>query len=300
MDSEFLNKEAMQYKQMDVKVVTYFSSEYPELLKQIATPPICLYCRGDVSLLKSNCLAVVGSRRSSRYGKNVTEKFVKDLASSGFTIVSGLADGIDAAAHHAALAVGEKTIAVLAGGVNEIYPYSNIALSNEIAKKGLLISENKPNRKAVAYQFPIRNRIIAGLSLAVLIPEARLKSGSMHTKEYALETGRDLFVVPGNIDSKYSEGCNAIIKSLQGCAVTCVEDILDSYNLTKKEIKKPEKTYQLSIDEQIIYNIVSKKESSYEEILVESGLNAKMLNTLLTTLQLRGIIKKLPGNIFSK
>ena len=298
LDMNFINKQMIEYERIKIKVITYYSKEYPKLLKETATPPLILYCVGDTTLLNSECLAVVGTRRATRYGKRTTEQFVEKLASAGFTIVSGLADGIDTEAHRATLSVNGKTIAVLAGGVYEIYPYTNIGLAKEIREKGLLISEHKPYDKPSNYDFPIRNRIIAGLSKGVLITEAGIKSGSMHTKEYALEANRDLFVVPGNIDSKESFGCNEMIKHLQGSMVTSADDILAFYKKDTKDIIK-NKSLQLSFEETLILKILENEEVHYDELLEKTNLDVKTLNSLLTVMQVRGIIKKLPGNLYS-
>ncbi|MGD9901396.1 MAG: DNA-processing protein DprA [Spirochaetales bacterium] len=299
LDENFIDKQIFEYEKIKVSLVTLFSKEYPNLLKETATPPLVLYCRGDLSLLNSECLAVVGTRRATRYGKKVTESFVKELALNGFTIVSGLADGIDTIAHRTALENGGKTIAVLGGGVDQIYPYANVGLSREVVAKGLLISEYKPDQKPAGFHFPVRNRIIAGISKGVLITEAGEKSGSMHTKEYAIEAGRDLFVVPGNIDSTASAGCNQIIKSLQGAMVTSADDILENYGKTnsyKGVLSRP--SLQLTMDEQIIINIIGNEECHYDELLEKTNFDTKTLNSLLTTMQVRGIIKKLPGNLY--
>jgi DNA processing protein len=300
LDEDFVKTQVASYKKIGVELVTVNSANYPKLLKQVATPPLVLYCKGNLKLLDSDCIAVVGTRRATRYGKKITEQFTKVLVHNGFTIVSGMADGIDTQAHITALAEGGNTIAVLGGGVNEIYPTTNIGLAKQIIEKGLLISEYKPDQKPAAFHFPIRNRIIAGISKGVLITEANLKSGSMHTKEYALEANRDLFVVPGNIDNPQSLGCNAVIKSLQGCMVTAAEDILEVYGKTNsyKEFAK-QNNFQLSLDEQLIINALGNDETHYEELLEKTNLDTKSLNSLLTTMQVRGIIKKLPGNLYS-
>ena len=300
LEPDFIEKQVLEYKKMKVEVVTYYSSHYPEMLKETATPPLVLYCKGNIDLLSTECFSVVGTRRATRYGKKITEQFAKQLAQAGFTIVSGLADGIDTVAHRATLAVNGSTIAVLGGGLLEIYPTSNIDLAKEIEEKGLLVSEYKPHHKPASFHFPVRNRIIAGMSKGILIPEASLKSGSMHTKEYALEANRDLFVVPGNIDSPQSEGCNSIIKALQGVAVTSPEDILNSYGkvVGKAGFKKPLQL-QLTIEEKLIIDTIGNEEAHYEELLLKTKLDSKNLNSLLTVMQVRGIIKKLPGNLYS-
>ena len=195
--------------------------------------------------------------------------------------------------------VGGKTIAVLGCGVNIIYPDQNKPLAERILNNGgLIISEYRPNEKPKTYYFPIRNRIIAGLSKGVLITEATLKSGSMHTKNYALEYGKDLYVVPGRISDIYSYGCNSIIKALQGCMVLSPEDILDTYNLKFDNIIT--KSIQISIEEELILGILGTNEVHYEEILEKSKLDVKSLNTILVKLELKKLITKLPGNYYCK
>jgi len=299
-DENFLNNYIRSYDALDVKIVTIKSDLYPELLKETLSPPVALYCRGNVDLLKSTCVAVVGSRRCTKYGKEVTYKFAFDIAYSGLTVVSGLADGVDSVAHTASIDAKGHTIAVLGCGINNCYPATNKPLYDKIIENdGLIVSEYKPNEKALAYYFPARNRIIAGLSKGVLITEATEKSGSMHTKEYALENNRDLYVVPGRITDIYSSGCNAIIKNCQSVMVLSPNEIINAYG---KELHISENTVveQASMDEQIILNILKTDELSYDEILESSKLEPKTLNTLLMRLELKGLINKLPGNYYGR
>ena len=280
-----------------IKAVTIYSSDYPEYLLNTDCPPFVLYCKGDVALLKSKCFAIVGTRRITNYGRAITEKFTKGLVDTGFTIVSGLSCGVDTIAHQTTLDNGGKTIAVLAGGFDKIYPDINTNLANEIAKKGLLVTEIKPSEIAKNYYFPIRNRIIAGLSKGTLITEADEKSGAMYTKNYALEYGRDVFAVPGNITSSVSMGCNKIIVNGQAKAVCCLDDILDEYNI--KFVPKKQESISVSMEEQIILDIIKDEEVSFQEILDRTKFDTKTLNTLLTTMSLNGLIKKLAGNLYS-
>lgn len=299
-DENFLNNYIRSYDALDVKIVTIKSDLYPELLRETLSPPVVLYCRGNVDLLKSTCVAVVGSRRCTKYGKEVTYKFAFDIAYSGLTVVSGLADGVDSVAHTASIDAKGHTIAVLGCGINNCYPATNKPLYDKIIENdGLIVSEYKPNEKALAYYFPARNRIIAGLSKGVLITEATEKSGSMHTKEYALENNRDLYVVPGRITDIYSNGCNAIIKNCQSVMVLSPDEIINAYG---KELHINENTVveQASMDEQIILNILKTDELSYDEILESSKLEPKTLNTLLMRLELKGLINKLPGNYYGR
>ena len=228
LSDEYLNRHIRDYEKEKVEIVTFNNQNYPYTLKEISTPPLCLYCKGDVSLLNTNCFAIVGTRKPTDYGIVVTKQYGKELAHN-MTIVSGLATGVDAIAHKTALEEKGKTIAVLAGGFNNIYPAVNYNLAKQIETNGLLVSEYPPNTKPLSYYFPIRNRIIAGLSKGVLVPEMDEKSGSMHTVNYALEFNRDIFVVPGRINSPMSKGSNELIKNLQGCITTSPDDILNTY-----------------------------------------------------------------------
>lgn len=283
----------------DFKIIplTIKSEGYPKSLKNIDTPPFVLYCKGDVKLLKEEGFGIVGTRHITNYGKLVTEKFTKGLVGAGFTIVSGLAEGVDTLAHTTTLNENGKTIAVLAGGLNEIYPKNNTNLAKRIVDNGgLLISETKPNRRPEAYLFPIRNRIIAGLSRGVLITEAQEKSGVIHTKNYALDYGKDVFSVPGSIFSVASVGANRMIVNSQAKAVIEVEDILDEYKIKLKKVAKQIENY--TMEESFIIEALKTGEKTFEELKTTTKFETKRLNSLLTTLLIRGLIKKLAGNVY--
>lgn len=289
LEKYFINKK--------VGFVTIENENYPQNLLKLDQPPHILYYKGDFSIINTRCLAMVGTRNPSFYGKDITQKFAADLVNNGFTIVSGLSTGVDKISHETALKNNGLTIAVLGNGFEKMYPACNINLSNEIAQKGLLITEYYPLYKARNYSFPARNRIIAALSQGVLITEAAEKSGSLYTKNFALELGLEVFSVPGNITSKKSAGTNNIIKYGHGACVTCIDDILDVFGIEQKKIKKEK--IQLNFDEQRIYNYLSDGEKSFDEIQIYTEFSVQSLNTYLTTLQIRGIIKKLPGNYYS-
>lgn len=285
-------------EESEIKLITKFSSEYPEKLACIPDAPYFLFCKGDTSLLNQKAIAIVGSRVPSKYGMIVTDRFSETLAKSGIVIVSGLAYGVDSIAHRKALDVNGKTIAVLGSGFNNIYPSAHQDLANIIASKGLLISEYCPSMKATKYSFPQRNRIIAGLSDGVLITEASIKSGTIHTKDFALDYGKDVFAVPGNINSEKSELPNDIIKSGQGYAVTSPEDILEKVDFKVQNYKKVE-TVQLSIEEQTILNLLSDGDKDTDFLSKNCNFNVNILLSYLTTLEIRGIIKRLPGGFYS-
>ena len=300
LDENFLNTYIRNCDDLGIKMVTYLSDEYPDLLKEANNPPVVLYCKGDVTLLKSVCVAIVGTRRCTKYGREMTYKFAYDIAKSGITVVSGLADGVDTIAHNATLDAHGKTIAVLGGGLNNIYPATNAPLAKKILENGgLILSEYQPAEKANAYNFPARNRIIAGISKGVLITEATEKSGTMHTKDYAVENNRDVFVVPGRLTDIYSSGCNKIIKNLQSSIVLSPEDIISLYGheLVRNENNK---NIQLTVDEQMVMNILGTDEVHYDELLAKMNVEARGLTTLLLRMEIKGLITRLPGNIYCR
>ena len=280
-----------------ITLLTIFSKSYPEKLAFLPDKPYFLFCKGDLSLLSKKSIAIVGSRMPSNYGRMMTDRFAGQLAQSGVVIVSGLAYGVDSIAHRKALEVGGNTIAVLGSGFNNIYPAEHQSLADTIAKEGLLISEYCPSMKATRYSFPQRNRIIAGLSDGVLITEAGIKSGTIHTKDFALDYGRELFAIPGNITSEKSQLPNDIIRSGQGQCVLCVEDILSSLGMSKTE--QPKKQMQLSFEEQEIVNLLSNGDFDIEYLSKNCNLKVNILNSCLTTLEIRGIIRRLPGEVYS-
>lgn len=281
---------------LGVSITTIKSDDYPTKLLEIDTPPFVLYYKGDLSLVDTLSIGIVGTRKATIYGKTIAENFTKQLVETGFTIISGLALGIDTVAHKTALENNGNTIAVVAGGLDNIYPTTNFNLSKEIENAGLIISEQRLGIKPDPWIFPIRNRIIAGLSKGVLIVEAGIKSGVMHTKNYALDYGKDVFVVPGSILSPESRGCNQIIAKGEGKIVQEIDDILEEYNLVYN--KKEDENLSFSEDEKKIIETIKNREVSYQEILIKTKLDTKTLNSLLTTLSFRGIIKKLAGNFY--
>ena len=295
-DRRMLDSSIENMQKAGIKILTIFSSEYPSVLKDLPDRPLILYAKGDLSLLKEKCLAVVGTRTPTNYGKIITEKFVDKLARSGLVIVSGLCYGIDAIAHRKTLDVGGKTIAIVGSGFNNIYPATNTALANEIAEKGLLLSEYPPSFVAKRYTFPRRNRIVAGISSGVLIPEAGMKSGTIHTKEFALEYGKDIFAIPGSINSDKSELPNHLLKTAQAECVTDANDIIEFYGLNK--VAK-QKVIDVSFDEQNILKLLENGEKDFDFLAENSKIPVNILNSCLTTLEIRGLIRRLPAKTFS-
>ena len=285
------------YKRDNIQLVMIYDTKYPETLKDTENPPFCLYCKGNVDLLKSDCIAVVGSRKVSDYGRVVTAQFTKELVSAGLTIVSGMALGVDAIAHNTALDNNGATIAVLAGGFNHIYPTANFGLFKQICQNGLVVTEYSPNTEPLSYNFPVRNRIIAGLSKGVLVTEAGLKSGALHTKNYALDMGREVFAIPGKITSSESEGTNNIIRQCQAALVTSPTDIFNALNIKlEKNDKKP--TQQLDFTTTSILNYILAEKKTFQEIADFTKLSTRDLNNKLIEMQMDGLIMKLVGNSY--
>ncbi len=285
-------------KDCGISFTTIYSSDYPQSLKDIDTPPFVIYYMGDKSLLSTQCLAIVGSRHITSYGKMVTEKFAKALSMAGFTIVSGLASGVDTIAHTVTLDVHGKTIAVLAGGLPDIYPPTNTSLAHRIVSEGgLILTEARPHRHLESFLFPIRNRIISALSKGILITEAQEKSGVIHTKNYALEYGKDVFAVPGSIFNTSSSGSNRMIVNGQAKAVIDVDDILSEYSLHYQPVQQRIEI-KVDGDEGKIIEILKSGEKTFQEICDISGIDAKSLNSILTLMTIKGEVRKMAGNVF--
>ena len=280
----------------DVFAVTWFSHDYPAQLRQINDPPYVLFCKGNVKLFASNCLSVIGTRKVSSYGRRVARDFTAVL-SEYFTIVSGLAYGVDSIAHEATLDEHGSTIAVLGGGLLNVYPAANQGLADRIvANGGLIITEYGMRATPHPYHFPHRNRIVSGLSLGLLVCQAPAKSGTMSTVEQALDQGKDLFVIPGEIYDAGFSGSNRLIKTVQAACVTTPRDIVDFYRLDNVTVSK--EAYQVSIDEQVIVTALSRGQLSFDELIAQTGIAPADLNFMLAKLEIRSIIVRLPGNLY--
>ena len=296
----------IKLKQEDIGLMTILDDDYPKPLRHIPDPPFLLYIRGSREILKNQCFGVVGTRALSEYGKRSTPHIVLDIARAGFTIVSGLAMGIDTLAHKSALEAGAHTIAVLGTGIDDrtIFPAPNLGLAHNIIDRGgATISEYAPGPPGTKFSFPQRNRIISGLSLGVLVIEADEKSGAMITTKCALDQGRDVFAVPGNIFAKTSQGTNNIIK--QGAKlVTCAEDILEEYDTQiKNQTFVPSSgrgklKIKITGDneaENKILAVLTGDPMTIDDIIRQTGLNAGQTNAVLTVMELKKKIKNLNG-----
>lgn len=289
-------------------LVTIDSSRYPDRLREIPDPPAWLFLKGDIDLLTYPQLAVVGSRNPTRGGIDNAREFSRHLAGQGLGITSGLASGIDAAAHEGAIAAEGITVAVVATGLDRVYPASNRDLAHRIAGSGLLVSEFPPGTLPKAGHFPSRNRIISGLSLGVLVTEAAEKSGSLITARLASEQGREVFAIPGSIHNPMARGCHRLIR--QGAKlVEKAEDIVEELApylqqaMTSLE-NSPENPQieeeKLDADYQRMLELLAFDPLSVDEIIQRSGLTAEEVSSMLLLLELQGHVESLSGNRFCR
>lgn len=288
-------------KNSNHNIISYFNTNYPDNLKQIVDPPIILYCVGDTELLASNQLAIVGSRSYSTYGRNATDKIISELTLANLTVTSGLAFGIDTLAHEFALDNNIKTIAVVGTGINIVYPSSNKNLYEKIAKYGLIISEFQLGTKPLRHNFPLRNRLISGLSKGVLVIEAASKSGSLITAKLALDQNKEVFAIPGSIFNTTSQGCNDLIN--QGAKlVKNADDILEELYIdspTKSSTSlKPLPTLEnlnLEPQQQLIYENIDESLTTIDKIINSTALDYAKVTEILFDLEIQGLIQAIPG-----
>lgn len=287
----------------EISSISIHDAAYPPLLREIVQPPETLWYRGALREHEGGCLGVVGTRKPTYYGEEVTPKLVEELALAGLTIVSGLATGIDALAHKAALKGGGRTIAVLGCGVDDesLFPKENLGLMRDIINAGgLILSEFPPGTPARSEHFPQRNRIISGISRGVLVVEAPTRSGSLITARFALEQNREVFAVPGPITSAYSWGPNFLI--LQGAhPVLKAENILDEFGMKQPEILKPAPrvSHETASDDPILAYL-SKHPVPVDEIVRKSGQPAHLVNARLTALEMQKRVKNVGGGRYIK
>lgn len=288
-------------EKMDVAL--YFRGEegYPALLEEIYDPPPVLYTRGASGPAMKKCIAMIGTRHCTRYGIRAAKHLAEELAENGCTVVSGMARGVDTAAHAGALEAGGFTIAVLGGGPDVVYPAENRRLYEQILQCGCAVSEYYPGTAPAPGNFPARNRIISGLSQAVIVVESREKGGSMITVRMAQEQGRDVFAVPGNIDSPASKGTNLLIGE-GAMPVTCAEDVLFAMGWQTKGKKQPQTAASFQAadqTEQKVYDALQEGDLTVDAICQITGLPVSKLSACLTLMEIRGIIKQLPGRVYT-
>lgn len=280
--------------------ISYNAHGFPECLRKIPQPPPSLYFISSNwdELMRRPRIAIVGSRRVTSYGRAVTEQLATELARTGVVVVSGLAYGIDSIAHRAVLEAGGPTIAVLAGGLDKIYPSTHTQLADQIVQKGgALISEYSEGTPSRKYNFIERNRLVSGLSNAVLIIEAAEKSGTLHTATFALEQGRDVLAVPGNITSSQSAGTNRLIKS-GATPVTCIEDVFRALGIqSQPKMRIPVRG--TTPEQQKIIDLLTTGESDGAVLLEKSALEVVAFNQTITMLEITGKIRSLGANQWS-
>jgi DNA processing protein len=299
-----VEKELVLLKEAGGKMITLRDEDYPMRLKDIYDPPALLYVRGELRREDELAIAIVGSRKTSPYGRWITEKIGQDLARHGVTVVSGMARGIDSVAHMGALQGGGRTIAVLGCGVDVIYPSENRNLFHQIIEHGAVLSEFPMGSPPEGGHFPKRNRIISGLSIGVVIVQASAESGSLITAGYALEQGREVFAVPGNVGAEGSRGTNQLIKEgakLVESTEDILEEILPQWKREKEILPKAETPVpDLSEEEMLLYRLLGESPLHIDAIIRESQLDPGRVSSLLLNLELKGLISQWPGKCFSK
>jgi DNA processing protein len=296
-------QEIKKVEKENIKALSYLDKEYPERLKQLEDAPTILFYKGTVALNYSRIVSIVGTRQATDYGKNITEEIVHDLKKYNPLIISGLAYGIDITAHRAALKAGLQTLAVLGSGIDIIYPATHKNTALQMCHQGGLLSEYLLGTQPEARQFPQRNRIVAGLSDVVIVVEAAETGGALITANVANQYNREVFAVVGNINNKYSTGCNLLIKKHEANIYTQVSDLIEALQWTEGSIKKSAISkkifFLLEDEEQVIYELLNKnKEMSLDDLGWQSQLGVSRVASILLNLEFKNIVKALPGKKF--
>lgn len=299
-------EELEKAEKVGIKTICYTSKQYPKQLKSIPDSPAILFVKGNVNFNEHKTVAIVGTRKATKYGKELTASIIKELAPYNPIIVSGLAYGIDIKAHSEALNQGLTTVAIMASGADIIYPAAHKAVAKEITQHGALITEHKLGTPPDAPRFPARNRIIAGLSDATVVIEAARKGGALITAEIANGYNRDVFALPGNAGSIYSEGCNHLIKANKAHLITSAKDI--AYIMGWEDLGNNISNTQpaidfskLSLDEQIMIKLLSESNGGLhiDLICIKSQFNASRVASILLQLEFQGLVKSLPGKLYA-
>ena len=287
--------EQARLDQSGIQAVTWIDADYPRLLSEIADPPPVLYVRGSLTDSDAWAVAIVGTRRATVYGREVSEMLAADLARNQITVVSGLARGIDAAAHQAALKAGGRTIAVLGSGVDVIYPAEHRRLAQQIMEQGALVSDYPPGTQPEAGNFPPRNRIISGLSLGTVVVEADEQSGALITAEFAAEQGRDVFAVPGNIFNRSSRGANRLIQ--KGAKMVLVaDDVLEELNLNMVAQRvEVQAVVPDNETERLLLSRLTHEPVLADELVRELDLPAEVVTSTLALMELKGLVLQAGG-----
>ncbi len=292
-NGEYLNYLLERLQKNEIIAITLDSSDYPSQLINTDIPPLVLYAKGNLNLLKDEKFSIVGSRKSLPIAIKTAELYTRELINAGFTIVTGIAEGIDKAVLTEGLNTG-KIISVIAGGFNKIYPSSHVGLFEEVCKKGLALSEYPLDVASQPYFFPIRNRIIAGLGKGTLVVSGSKKSGTKYTASFAEEYGRDLFAIPYNVDVVSGQGCNELIK--MGAILTDTpDDILDFYGLKKEEV-----VIEFTREENEVLKVLEDGGLHVEKISKATGKSTSDIMVTLCSLEIKGAVVKVGPNVYSK
>ncbi|MFC1617794.1 DNA-processing protein DprA [Patescibacteria group bacterium] len=281
--------------QREVICVANDENSYPQALSEIHSPPLILYLRGKLTKADNMAVAIVGTRKATDYGRQVTMQLASELAANEITVVSGLALGIDAAAHEAALDAGGRTLAVLGGSVakGEVFPRTNARLGERMTKHGALISEYVPGVPPRKENFPVRNRLISGLTLGTIVVEAAARSGALITAFTALDQNREVMAVPGNINATYSEGPNMLIK--KGAAlIRTVDDIFEVLGINEpKQIQKSRKCLPETENEKVIYKALSSEPTSLDRLVLLTKFDVNVISSTLSIMEVKGIVRQI-------
>jgi DNA processing protein len=281
-----------------INVLTAKEKNFPQSLKNIDRPPAIIYLKGEIKKTDKIALSVVGTRRMSLYGRQVTEKIVGDLARTGMTIISGLARGVDTIAHQSALEAGGRTIAVVGSGLDErsLYPFDNLDLAKRIiASGGAIISEYHPGTPALRQHFPARNRLISALSLGVLVTECPQRSGALLTARAGLEQGKEIFAIPGDIRNENCEGTNNLIK-IGAKAITCAAEILEEFGFSGAIAEKAKKIIPETEEEAIILDYLSIQPVEFDQLVKKTSLDSATLSSVLTMMEIQGKVRNVGMN----
>ena len=291
-------------RQNDIQIITRSDSNYPKPLAEIYDPPNLLFCRGELLDIDQVAIAIVGTRHASNYGRAIATRLATGLAMAGFTIVSGLARGIDAAAHRAALAAGGRTVAVLGGGLLKMYPPEHAQLAKEIAKSGAVLSESLPMQPPKSGSFPRRNRIVTGLCLGVIVVEAGERSGALISARMAMEQGREVFAVPGRVDSRMSRGCHRLISD-GAKLVESIDDVLEELGpLANPARIDPETSIRhpaemkLSDQETNVLRAIGTEKTEFDAVVVVTGLPPARVLATISVLEVRRLVRRVTGTSF--
>lgn len=288
----------LELEKRDIRFITRSDDEYPEKLADIYDAPTALFVKGNLACLGAKCVAVVGTRRPTRYGAKVADEFSREFAKAGLTVVSGFARGVDSIAHLACVNQSKPTVAVFASGLDVIYPAEHRSLMDGVLQSGgLIVSEYPLGTKPLQYHFPERNRIVSGLADGVFLPQAAKKSGSLITMRLAIEQGRDVFVVPGNVYDDESAGGNELLREMPHALVISPEDVLDQMGVCREETVQ--KTIELSIVQTEILDALHDGERHFEELIEVTGLSVSELTSVLFDLEIEGLVFKGAGNFYS-